>query len=796
MSPTASQTGPNAPLRHNLGRYLVGMAGMALLALAPGISGAQATLAAGEVEIRRTAHGVPHIRAMDRESLGFGAGYAYAQDNICLMADQIVTLSGERAKHFGAEGQTTVAFRPIPNVEADLFFRTIFDMDALRAAFAGADQRYAAMLTGYAAGYNRYLSDTGLAALPAPCRDAAWVRTITVDDLLRLNEEKMIQASAGAWLSAVTAAAPPGQPPGPAAALAAPTAAQYAGLGSNGWAFGKAVTDNGRGLVLANPHFPWATTNRFYQVHLTLPGELDVMGVTMAGLPGVSIGFNQDVAWTHTVSTDRHFSLFQLELKPGDPMTYLVDGKAHPIEAVEVEVPVKGETEPRRRTHYRTAFGPVVVAPATGLVWDAQHAYALRDANRGNLRASEAWLRFSTAGSVSELQTILTETLGIPWVNTIAADAEGQALYADITAVPNLSDAHMQTCAAVAPGAARWTRDRLFVLDGSRSACDWAKDPASPAKGLMPGSAMPALIREDYVANSNDSYWLTHPQQPLVGFARIIGEENTAQNLRTRSGLMEISARLEGTDGLPGRGFDMASVEAMLYRNKVLAADLVLDDLLNACAETPQQVVEGAEVNLAAACAVLARWDRRSDAESVGVHIFLEFWGKAARLPDLYRTPFDPKAPVTTPTGLNPDPEVRAKALAALAAAVRLIETRGVPLDQPWGQLHVRVVGDERLPVHGADGDIGVLNAQRSVWSDEAKAYLPVHGTSYVQVVAFTDEGPKARAVLTYGQSAHPDSPHYGDQTRLYAAKTWWPLPFTEAEIAADPALTVLRLTR
>ena len=44
--------------------------------------------------------------------------------------------------------------------------------------------------------------------------------------------------------------------------------------------------------------------------------------------------------------------------------------------------------------------------------------------------------------------------------------------------------------------------------------------------------------------------------------------------------------------------------------------------------------------------------------------------------------------------------------------------------------------------------------------------------------------------------SAHPESPHYGDQTRFYAAEAWWPLPFTEAEIAADPALTVTRLTR
>ncbi len=39
------------------------------------------------------------------------------------------------------------------------------------------------MARGYAEGVNRYLSDTGLANLPAECRNASWVRAITADDL-------------------------------------------------------------------------------------------------------------------------------------------------------------------------------------------------------------------------------------------------------------------------------------------------------------------------------------------------------------------------------------------------------------------------------------------------------------------------------------------------------------------------------------------------------------------------------------------------------------------------------------
>lgn len=72
-------------------------------------------------------------------------------------------------------------------------------------------------------------------------------------------------------------------------------------------------------MLLGNPHFPWETTNGFYQVHLTIPGKLDVMGVSIGGAPGMSISFNKDVAWAQRVSPDRHFTVFELSLDPGAP---------------------------------------------------------------------------------------------------------------------------------------------------------------------------------------------------------------------------------------------------------------------------------------------------------------------------------------------------------------------------------------------------------------------------------------------------------------------------------------------
>src|SRR5437762_891528 len=55
-----------------------------------------------QAEIRRTSHGISHITAKDFGSLGFGEGYAFAQDHLCSLADQVVKVRGERARYFGA----------------------------------------------------------------------------------------------------------------------------------------------------------------------------------------------------------------------------------------------------------------------------------------------------------------------------------------------------------------------------------------------------------------------------------------------------------------------------------------------------------------------------------------------------------------------------------------------------------------------------------------------------------------------------------------------------------------------
>ena len=51
-----------------------------------------------DVDIRWTSYGIPHIKANDYGSATYGYGYAFARDNICLMAEEFDKVNGERAK--------------------------------------------------------------------------------------------------------------------------------------------------------------------------------------------------------------------------------------------------------------------------------------------------------------------------------------------------------------------------------------------------------------------------------------------------------------------------------------------------------------------------------------------------------------------------------------------------------------------------------------------------------------------------------------------------------------------------
>ncbi|MCK0100620.1 penicillin acylase family protein [Qipengyuania sp. S6317L1] len=714
-------------------------------------------------EITRTTHNIAHIDAGTWEGVGYGVAYAYAEDNICMLAEEFVSVRGERSLFFGPEGKNELGLRGADNLTSDIFFRSQIDLPALREGAQQTSTETQALMAGYVAGYNRFLYDNPVSTLPERCRDADWVRPITSDDMLRLTEKTMLLASSLALAGGIANAQPPsgGQASAKIKTLTFPAPPEPS-YGSNGWAFGSDVTADGKGLLIGNPHFPWEGPARFWQMHVRGPDGYDVMGVGLAGTPLPTLGFNKDVAWTHTVTKARHFTVYMLALDPSDPTYYMVDGESVPMEEITVSVPMPEGEEPVERTLYSTQFGRIVTVEGTPMQWQPSMAFALKDANSGNQRGMDTWLQMGRASNVGEVEAAVSETLGIPWVNTIAADREGNALHADITAVPNVSPEFAQTCGTPFSG---MVADQVTLLDGTRSACDWsavASEGAVP--WLLPASDQASRTRTDYVTNSNDSYWLSHAGEPYRELSPILGAYKTQLSLRSRSNYTETEATLAEAP------MDHARAKELVFGNKVLAADMTLDALLAEC--------EGSN-SLSEACGVLANWDRRVNIDSNGAHLFLAFWDKVRRSNDLWEVPFDKDAPIATPSGFK----AGAPMLEKLGEAAEELTAKGIALDAPWGMVQTRMDGEESIPIHGATGLAGILNMQESI--EIEGGLTPRHGSSYIQIIGFDDDGPVADAILSYSQSANPASPFYADQTRLYSAKEWHRLPFSDEEIEA-----------
>ena len=105
------------------------------------------------------------------------------------------------------------------------------------------------------------------------------------------------------------------------------------GIGSNAYGIGRDGTDNGRGMVLGNPHFPWDGSERFFEAQLTIPGQINVSGASLFGVPVINIGHTDHLAWSHTVSTAFRFTPFELRLVPGSPTSYIYDGQVRQMTA-------------------------------------------------------------------------------------------------------------------------------------------------------------------------------------------------------------------------------------------------------------------------------------------------------------------------------------------------------------------------------------------------------------------------------------------------------------------------------
>ncbi|MDP2714244.1 penicillin acylase family protein [Rheinheimera sp.] len=775
-----------------------------------------------DVTIRYTEFNVPHITSGSHKGLGYGVGYVHAEENLCTLAEQIMKLKSEKSRYLGPGTDQA-------NILSDLGYKALdFPAQAV-LFFPELEQDPQDLLAGYAAGYNQRLSELTPATYPTPCRDAQWVQPISATDVLAYHLDLAALASSRNLLSPMAVAQPP-QATGEMRVLPQLDAEQVftsKGLGSNGWALGHEKTQGAISSLLANPHFPWDGELRFFQQHLTIPGELDVTGVSFIGLPVVLIGFNKHLGWTHTVSQSKRFTFYQLELDPQNPLRYRYGTEYRDMTARNVTIEVKmpdGSLVPLEKTLYSSHYGPMLelgmLSPA--LSWNAASAVTFRDANAGNYRMLQQWLALGKSTSKHQFYQALEQHQGIPWVNTLLSDDQGNAHYIDASQVPQLhpvAETYWARASQSPELSPIWqSGDGSVLLPGSEPVFEWVDSGNTVTPGLVPLQQAPQLSRADYLFNANSSHWLGNLEQPLEGFSLMYGPERSIRSPRSRYNAQLISSdRIAGDDNR----FSRDELKQVFNYNGSLFADEFREQLVARCSQFPQLEVDNQTVDLAPACSALAQWDGRYNKHSRGAHIMREFLA-AFRVPDhreladtLFAQPFSAEYPATTPgqlAQLTALPE-QDPILLALAAAVKRLAEANITPDATLASIQYLLKAQDSGPIAMAGGYSyegafnmaeggaksrssselanNITGAARpdspllahTVDGQERHGYTLNSGSSFVMALQFTPAGPRAEMLHAYSQSHDPASPHFVDQTLKFSEQHWQPVRFTEQDV-------------
>ena len=229
------------------------------------------------------------------------------------------------------------------------------------------------------------------------------------------------------------------------------------GFGSNGWVVAPDRSASGAALYAFDSHDELGLPDLFYEVHLSFGEGRQLRGWSVAGLPGVINGFNDQIAWGFTNTGDTQ-DLFLETRSPDDPLLFRDGDQWYRARRETVSIPVAGG-EPETLVITHTRNGPLVSEePALSLAWTVHYL------ERPSL---DSLLAFNLAGNWEEFTAAL-DAFPAPTLNATYADVHGTIGFRTAGALPR-----------------RGAGNGLLPQDGS--------DPAARWQGMVPPGDMPQL---------------------------------------------------------------------------------------------------------------------------------------------------------------------------------------------------------------------------------------------------------------------------------------------------------------
>jgi len=651
-----------------------------------------------ENTINWDSYGVPHIKASSKENLFFSQGWALMHNH----ANKVLKLYGKsRGRSSEYWGEKYISNDYLVHT---LGFSELADQWELEQ-----DPELKMIYSNFVDGMNAYaennpnkIDDENKIVLPVTTKDVnlqgmyvVFTRFIGGDDLGRVQE--------------------------------------WPDMGSNTYAIGPKKSASGNTMLVQNPHLPWSNEFLFTEYHFNLNGR-NMYGANLVGMPGIAIGFNESLGWSHTDNTIDNADTYELNLIGNG---YELDGEEKEFESTKKTILIKkedGSLHENELTILKTLHGPVIKKTKDKVI-----AIRLVGLDRANMFLQ--WWKMLNSKNFDEFESAL-KMAQIPFWNVMYADKFGEIFYLFNGLVPKRKQDSWEYWNRIIPGG---KSEDIWTDVHSYEDLPKVKNPES-----------------NWLQNANDPPWTS--TIPMVLNPNDYPGYMAPKVMHFRP---QRSAKMLIED--PSITFD----ELVEYKlsTRLEFADRILDDLFIA-------IDDFGSTNSKKAKKLLQKWDRKADVNSIGMLLFYH-WSNKFNVDDnsTYTKPWNINDPLNTPDGLS-DPQ---KAVRLLDESVVEIEEKFGRLDVKWGDYYRIKYNGIDLPANGIDGRLGVFRVAWPGRSTDKNMYVG-GGDSWVSVIEFGQKV-RAKALLSYGNSTQKDSPNNGDQLELFSKKELRDVWFYESEL-------------
>ena len=744
----------------------------------PDTSGSRSAPVRDGVEIVRDEWGIPTVFASNDIDLFFGYGYAMAQDRLWQLDYYRRRAMGRLSEVLGPDG-----------LDLDVVARTVGINRIAREQVETLPGTTLLRLDAFSRGINAVIEDCQdripiefdlLDYRPEPWRPldsvAVWAEfrwyltgrlpVIALPELARrvLGDGPHYQAFLTGEAEGESIVPPGSYPPRRRGfeRVGATIGGPDEGLGSNNWVVSARRSESGAPMVSSDPHIAFGAVSCWYEVHLS-GGPFNVVGAGYVGVPGVIFGRNERVAWGVTNNICSQRDLYLEKAGAGHSDGFVYDGEWQPERSLVEEIDVRGGDSVRKTVRF-SRNGPIVneLLPEPARI---DEPVSLRWLGAAISDEISCLHNLNQAANAAELRQAL-RPWAVPTWSFGFADVEGHTGYQCVGRIP-----------------IRDSWDRGFRRG-------W--DPDDEWRELVPFDGLPALAdpAEGWVRSANNRAAPEDFPYPLSG---TWSSGHRAARIR---------AMIEEKDRLSRQDFARMQTDVLSLRAVEGVPRLL-------------EILSASDARMRQAATLLESWGGRMEPDSAAAAVFEMFFDRWTEAVAAERFPADAVDVIAgavsglalelldaDTTGWFRNEGRDGAAVTAVARALDDLEDSLGPdmSTWAWGSIHTLNL-DHLLSERG---DLGSLlsrggqpaggNGVTVCNTGHDPNYLAAMGANYRLVAELADSPPGLWAVDAAGQSGHPGSPHYCDQTADWLEGRHHYLPL-DRERVLDNATNTLELT-